>query len=171
MSWDIDIDGLTDCIKKNITSDNIHSWVSILVEMHVPNPNVLANFTPEDIHHIPLVASGKGSVPTKTDIKEWIEEAQMITMQELTYRIIGFNADGYGRLVERGLCTPKNLSHFTSGPENVLHAMYGEDIGESPADKHKEEEVETWCQKANQYVGKFPWLETIEKQLEGSDMI
>ena len=125
----------------------------------------------EEIRHILLVTPGKGCVPIQKTIKEYMKEAQMITMQEITYKVIVLNNDVYSRFVGRGLCNPKNLSHFTSGPENVLHAMYGEDVGELPADKHKEEEVETWCQKANQYVGKFPWLETIEKQLEGSDMI
>ena len=162
VDWDVDIKGLTNCMNKNNTTDNIHSWVSILVEMHVPNHNVLANFTPKDIHHILKVAGKTSSIPTKKAIKEWIEEAQMITMQELTYKIIEFNADAYRRLVDLGLCTPKNLSRFTSEPEKVLSAMYGEDFGEFPPNKPNKKAVEKWCEKAEEYLGTFPWLETIE---------
>ena len=162
VDWNVDINGLTNCMKKNSTTDNINSWVNILVEMHVPNHNVLANFTPDEIHHILKMVGKKGSVPTKKVIKEWIEEARMITMQELTYRFIGFNADAYGRLVNLGLCPPKKLSCFASEPEKVLHAMYGEDGIDSPTDKPNKKAVEKWCKKAKEYLGIFPWLETIE---------
>ena len=86
----------------------------------------------------------------------------MIAMQELTYRIIGFNADAYRRLVDLGLRTPKNLSRFTSEPEKVLHAMYGKDVEDSPTNKPNKKTVEKWCKKAGEYLGIFPWLETIE---------
>jgi len=70
VDWDVDIKWLTIYMNKNNTTNNILSWVSILVKMHVPNHNVLAKFTPEDIHHILPVAGRKGSVPTNKAIKE-----------------------------------------------------------------------------------------------------
>jgi len=67
------------------------------------------------------------------------------------------------RLVDLGLFTPKNLSCFISDPEKVLSAMYVEDFGESPLiNPTTKKGVEKWCEKAEEYLGTFPWLETIE---------
>ena len=157
---DDDIDELVECIMEGaVTSerydeDTAKTWANILLDS-IQNWRVLANCNAQDI--ISKLTGKDCPQPSSDIVQEWIDAAQVHTMEEIMLEILGGDQDALDLLQDRAKSSsPKSLVDWRDAPGMLADTLSSADETNK---NWKRSDVMRWISRAEIALGVCTWLE------------
>ena len=166
---DDDIDELVECITEGaVTSeqydeDTAKTWSGILLD-NIQNWRVLANCNTDDI--ISKLTGKDCPQPSSDIVQEWIDAAQVHTMEEIMLEILGGDQDALDLLQDKAKsCSPRDLVQWRDAPGMLADTLSSADETSS---NWKRSDVMRWISRAEIALGVCTWLEDYTSHVKES---